>query len=129
MRLALLATLLFAGTAGAQRPSMARLRELEASCGSHWGTCGATLDSAQLSVANRLAYRDSLGLHLRLASGQYLTLSRDTTDWPAAYQFHAWLAPFSQFLIHLQYGEGDGYMLLDARSGAKTYLDDIPVFS
>jgi hypothetical protein len=91
--------------------------------------CGATIDSAQLAVAGRLAYRDSLGLHLRLISGQYLALTRDTTDWPATYQFHAWLAPYSQYLVHLQYGEGDGYMFLDARSGARIYLDDIPVFS
>jgi hypothetical protein len=129
IRFALLAVAVSAGTAQAQAPSMARLRELEAACGSHWGECGTTLDSAQLAVAGRQAFRDSLGVHVRLASGAYLLLARDTTDWPATYQFHAWLPRVSQYLIHLQYFEGDGYMLLDARTSARIYLDDIPVFS
>lgn len=115
-------------TFAAQPPTFERLLRHIEQCGEYWGECGVLIDQAQSLLAGNRVAHESTAIRVRLVDG---TLHRVSAPEPerASLQFHAHLSDPGYYLIHVQYGQGDGYLLISDRSGATYALDGLPVFS
>ena len=115
-------------TFAAAPPTFERLLQHIEQCGEYWGECGALIDRAQSLLAGNRVEHDSGVMRLRLLTGVMHTL-RAPEEGPAALQFHAHLSEPGYYLVHVQYQQGDGYLLVSDRTGATYVLDGLPVFS
>jgi hypothetical protein len=77
------------------------------------------------------AYRDSVGLHLRLRDGTFQLFADDTSEGGNAvrYSFQAYVPDLGYYLVHQTYYEGTAEGLVNERSGRMTTLEGLPVFS
>jgi hypothetical protein len=109
-------------------PTFERLLQHIEQCGEYWGECGVLIDRAQSLLAGNRVVHDSGAIGLRLLDGTMHTVSAPEAG-PAALQFHAYLSEPGYYLIHVQYQQGDGYLLVNDRTGTTYQLDGLPVFS
>ena len=112
-------------------PSVARFDSLITHCDHSDGGCLQVVEDSQLPLAGGRAYRDSVGLHLRLRDGTFLLLADDTSEGSSSvhYSFHAYIQDLGYYLVHEAYYEGSSDGLVSERSGRLTTLIGLPVFS
>jgi putative membrane protein len=104
----------------------------EASSSSPAVADGRILETSYLVRFPRYARREADQLVLTLLSWEEMRLQDvrgESYETDRVYSFHGYLDTIGYFLIHVLLWEGDGYLLIDAPSGAQHWLDAPPLIS
>jgi hypothetical protein len=111
--------------------SLARFDSLISHCDRSDPTCPRVPEDSQFLLSAGRAYRDSLGLHLRLRDGTFQLFADDTSEGARAvrYAYQAYVPDLGYYLVHQAFYEGTAEGLINERSGRLTTVDGLPVFS
>lgn len=82
-----------------------------------------------LNTFNDFAKRDTNGLHIRLKNGTWKLLTLDPMTDEADNTFEYYFKDFGFYSIRVQWGEGNGYKLVNHIDGKVTHLFGRPYFS
>lgn len=88
--------------------------------------CAQAVERSQLPHYPREVVRQDGSLRLHLRTGKTVTF-KDSPE--VAYSFRDYLAGLGYFLLHFQLLEGDGYLVVNDRTGRKYPIHDLPLFS
>ena len=89
--------------------------------------CARTIEGEQLQAGVPQIARDenSGQLLLTLSNGDVLTFTDSTKEGPGGYtdySYRQYLPELNHHLLHVQYYEGIGYLLVDAQMGEQTLI-------
>ncbi len=94
--------------------------------------CSRAMEKTQLSAVKGAVSREGARLRIKTSTGSVVEL-RDSgvegTDTQLTYQFAGFMPAIRQDLVHVQYFEGDAYLLVDPVTARQTRLDAMPVSS
>jgi hypothetical protein len=91
--------------------------------------CARAIERAQLPRYAQDVTRQDGNLKLTLKTGKTLVLKDTPGVSGMSYSFRDYLPNLGYFLVHVQLWEGEGYMLVNDRTGKKYHLDDLPIIS
>ena len=90
------------------------------------------MEKALLPVVAGIVSREGAILRIKTSTGAVVEL-RDSgvegAENQLTYQFAGFMAGIGQHLVHVQYFEGDAYLLVDPLTGRQIRLDAVPVSS
>ena len=111
--------------------TLARFDSLISHCEHSDPSCLLVPEDSQLLLSAGRAYRDSIGLHLRLRDGTFQLFADDSSEGSKAvsYSFQAYVPDLGYYLVRQTFYEGTAEGLVNDRSGRLTILDGLPVFS
>lgn len=90
--------------------------------------CADAIEARQLARLGALGSRDARGICLRLAGGSDACVPHDTSgSWPSWYAYLGTIADPPYHVLWRQYHEGNGVLLVNARTGRLVSVDDLPV--
>ena len=75
--------------------------------------------------------REGTTLSVRLSDNSWMVFSDvySGTDQSMSFSFCYYYKKLGWYLLHIQYWEGDAYLMVNERSGKQILLDDLPIFS
>jgi hypothetical protein len=100
--------------------------------------CAQAIEHTYLQEHSTGVMRVGHQLSLPLQSGEMLTLvdaSEHEAEYEAEYEGEGWysymeyIESINSHLVHLQYYEGDAFLLVNANTGIQTLIDTVPVVS
>jgi hypothetical protein len=91
--------------------------------------CAQAVERAQLPRYPRLAVREKGRLRLTLKTGRTVLLKDTPGVTGVAYSFRDYLRDLGYFLVHVQLFEGDGYLMINDRTGRRYSIHDLPMVS
>lgn len=90
--------------------------------------CADAIEARQLARAGTLGWRDDRGVCLRLPGGTDACIPHDTSgSWPSWYGYLGTLRDPPFHVLWRQYHEGNGVLLVHARTGRLVSVDAAPV--
>jgi hypothetical protein len=93
--------------------------------------CARLIEKAVLAAGHFGVSRDGARLAIRLDGGNEVVLmdAPDALERRALYSYQGYIAALASHLMHVQYEEGSQFMLVHARIGTQTLIDEVPVIS
>ncbi|MFN3556441.1 MAG: hypothetical protein ACK4VN_10790 [Bacteroidales bacterium] len=87
------------------------------------------IEKLKLKLNQEFAKRDTIGLQLKLTSGEWILVEPNEEISDVAYTFEYFFKDFGFYSIRVQDIEGFGYFLLNAENETKTQIIGRPYFS
>jgi len=87
------------------------------------------LEKLMIQKYNKVVKKDSLGLHLKLNNGKWVTLVLNLRLEELDLNFENYFEHYGYFLVRAQWGEGNGYKIINAKTGKQTSIIGAPYFS